>query len=185
MPKRWNRDPIQAAYDLWVGKGWEDTADGMTAVTSLLRVHQLLTARADAILSAVELTFARYEVLVVLYFNEDAVPLSYLAQALQLHQASVTNLVDKLEKQGYLERRAHPSDRRVTLAQITRLGRARTRTAIRRLSSELYAQLGLTVEETQALVGIFAKMRHAWGDVEENGEADAGGALLHVAQSTA
>ncbi|ADP83326.1 MarR family winged helix-turn-helix transcriptional regulator [Pseudofrankia inefficax] len=185
MPKRWNRDPIQAAYDLWVGKGWEDTADGMTAVTSLLRVHQLLTQRADAILASVELTFARYEVLVVLYFNEDAVPLSYLAQALQLHQASVTNLVDKLEKQGYLERKAHPSDRRVTLAQITRTGRARTRTAIRRLSSELYAQLGLTVEETRALVTIFAKMRHAWGDVEENGEADAAGALLHVAQSTA
>ncbi|MBL7495260.1 MarR family transcriptional regulator [Frankia sp. CNm7] len=185
MPKHWNRDPIQAAYDLWVAKGWEDTADGMIAVTSLLRVHQLLMARADEILAPVELSFARYEVLVVLYFNEDAVPLSYLAKALQLHQASVTNLINKLEKQGYLERRAHPSDRRVTLAQITRTGRARTRTAIRRLNSELFSQLGLTVEETRAMVSIFAKMRHAWGDTPQDGGTDATGALLPVAQSTA
>jgi DNA-binding MarR family transcriptional regulator len=185
VPKRWNRDPIQAAYDLWVGKGWEDTADGMTAVTSLLRIHQLLTARADQILAPIGLTFARYEVLVVLYFNEDAVPLSYLAQALQLHQASVTNLVDKLEKQGYLERKAHPSDRRVTLARITDAGRARTGTAIEGLSAELYARLGLTPRETRQLVTLFAKMRRSWGDLDENGEADAAGALLHVAQSSA
>jgi DNA-binding MarR family transcriptional regulator len=189
VPRLWHSDPIQAAYDLWVDQGWADTADGMTAVTSLLRVHQLLTQRADQILAPIELTFARYEVLVVLYFNEDAVALSYLARALQLHQASVTNLVDKLEKQGYLERRAHPSDRRVTLAQITRAGRACTGSAIGRLSSELYAQLGLSAEETRALLALFGKMRRAWGDtraeVEENGGAGAAGALLHVAQPTA
>jgi DNA-binding MarR family transcriptional regulator len=185
VPKRWNRDPIQAAYDVWVGRGWDDTADGMTAVTSILRVHQLLTARADEILAPVELTFPRYEVLVVLYFNEDAVPLSYLATALQLHQASITNLVDKLEKQGYLERRPHPTDRRVRLAQITRTGRARTRTAIRRLNSELYSQLGLTPDETRTIVTLFAKMRRAWGDTGPEGEADGTGTDLHVAQSSA
>lgn len=184
MPRRWDRDPIQEAYDLWVDHGWGDSADGMTAVTSILRGHRLLVQAADQVLAPIELTFARYEVLVLLYFNEDAVPLSFLAKALQLHQASVTNLVDKLEKQGCLERRPHASDRRVTLARITRTGRAKTRTAIRRLNGELYSQLGLTAEESQALVAIFAKMRRAWGDVKE-GSADAGDPLLHVAQSTA
>jgi DNA-binding MarR family transcriptional regulator len=185
VPKRWNRDPIRAAYDAWVGKGWEATADGMTAVTSVLRVHQLLLQRADEILAPEELTFARYEVLLVLHLNDDAVSLSFLAQALKVQQASITNLVDKLEKQGYLARRPHPSDRRVTLAQITPTGQARTRTAIERLNAELYSQLGLTADEARALIALFVQMRRALGgpdELGENGGADAAGALPQVAE---
>jgi DNA-binding MarR family transcriptional regulator len=188
MPKRWDRDPIQEAYDLWLRNGWEGTADGMTAVTSLLRVNQLVGQRADGVLADLELTFSRYEVLVVLYFNEDAVPLSYVARALQLHQASVTSLVDKLEKQGLIERKAHPTDRRSTLAQITQTGRARTRSAIKRLNTELYNSLGLSADETRTLVTVLAKMRYAWGDYQgelnDRGD-DASGTDLHVAQSSA
>jgi DNA-binding MarR family transcriptional regulator len=188
VPKRWDRDPIQEAYDLWLRNGWDGTADGMTAVTSLLRVNQLIGQRADAILADLELTFARYEVLVVLYFNEDAVPLSYVARALQLHQASITSLVDKLEKQQLIERKAHPTDRRSTLAQITRAGKTRTRTAINRLNTELYNALGLDADETRTLVTVLAKMRRSWGDYQEDliGDGnDAGSTDLHVAQSSA
>ena len=183
MSKRWDRDPIQEAYDLWLSNGWEGTADGMTAVTSLLRVNQLVGQRADAILADIELTFSRYEVLVFLYFNEHAVPLSYLARGLQLHQASITSLVDKLEKQGLVERKAHPTDRRSTLAQITNTGETRTRTAINRLNSELYNSLGLDADETRTLVTVLAKVRRAWGDYQE--DQDASSAHLHVAQSSA
>jgi DNA-binding MarR family transcriptional regulator len=192
VPKRWDRDPILEAYDLWLTNGWDGTADGMTAVTSLLRVNQLVGQRADAILTDLELSFARYEVLVVLYFNEDAVPLSYVARALQLHQASVTSLVDKLEKQGLLERRAHPTDRRSTLAQITRTGKTRTRTAMDRLNAELYSGLGLETDEAKLLITLLTKMRRAWGDytgddstVDNPGGDDAGSTHLHVAQSSA
>jgi DNA-binding MarR family transcriptional regulator len=187
VPKRWDGDPIQEAYDLWLRNGWDVTADGMTAVTSLLRVNQLVSQRADAILTDLELTFARYEVLVVLYFNEDAVPLSYVARALQLHQASITSLVDKLEKQKLVERVAHPTDRRSTLAQITPTGKTRTRTAIDRLNAELYSALGLDPDEAKVLVSLLTRMRRAWGDYQGDslGDENAGSARLHVAQSSA
>ena len=40
-----------------------------------------------------------------------------------VHPTSVTNVVDRLESHGLVERRAHPTDRRVTLVAITRSGR--------------------------------------------------------------
>lgn len=187
MPRRWHGDPIRVAHDLWIGNGWEVTADGMSAVTSVLRVNQLLSQRADAILAPIDLTFARYEVLVVLYFNADGVPLSFLADALKLHQASITNLVDKLEKQGYLERVKHPSDRRSTLARATRAGRARVRMAIKRLNAEFYSQLGVSPDELRTLTEILGKLRGASGDLNETGrdDADVAGTHVSVAQSSA
>jgi hypothetical protein len=64
------RDPILEAYHLWNSSGWEDCAAGCTAVTSLMRVHQMMTKRADQVLAPLDLTFARYELLVRLYFRE-------------------------------------------------------------------------------------------------------------------
>ena len=41
-----------------------------------------------------------------------------------IHPTSVTNIVDRLEAQGFVRRVAHPTDRRTTLAEITDEGRA-------------------------------------------------------------
>ena len=65
-----DRDPILEAYHLWSENGWEDCAAGCTAVTSLMRVHQMMTRRADQVLAPLDLTFARYELLVRLYFRD-------------------------------------------------------------------------------------------------------------------
>lgn len=182
MSTKWTGDPVRVAHELWTANGWQETADGMSAVASLSRVNQLVAQRADQILTPLELTFARYEVLVVLYFNPEPVSLSFVARALQLHQATVTGLVDKLEKQGLLERRAHPEDRRSTLAAITRKGRTRARTAIKRMNSGLFADLGLDADQARTLMSLLATVRHSWGDLEE--EVDDGrGHDVPVAQS--
>lgn len=190
MPTKWTGDPVEVARDLWMANGWEETADGMAAVASLGRVDQLIGQRADQILNPLELSFARYEVLVVLYFNPEPVSLSFVASALQLHQATVTGLVDKLEKQGLLERRANPRDRRSTLASITRTGRDRARTAMDRLNSDLFSQLGLDDQQLRDLVSLLHAVRRAWGDVAETtptaeGADDAAGTDLPLAQPTA
>ena len=47
-----------------------------------------------------------------------------MGSLLQVHPTSVTSAVDRLEKQGYVERRARSEDdRRVVLASITDAGR--------------------------------------------------------------
>ena len=81
-----------------------------------MRVHQMMTRRADQVLAPLDLTFARYELLVRLYFREGSLPLTQLGKELQIHQTSITSLVDRLEKQGLIKRTPHPTDRRSTIA---------------------------------------------------------------------
>ncbi len=161
-----DRDPILEAYHLWIDNGWEDCAAGVTAVTSLMRVHQVLTRQADQVLAPIDLTFSRYELLVRLYFHGGSLPLNQLGKQLQIHQTSITSLVDKLQAQGLIRRTPHPTDRRSTIAQITPSGRALTRKAIKLLNSELYRDLGLTDGEARLLIGLLMKMRHSWNDIE-------------------
>ena len=160
-------DPILEAYHLWNENGWEDCANGVTAVTSLMRVHQVLTRRADQILAPLDLTFSRYELLVRLYFQDGSLPLNQLGRALQIHQTSITSLVDKLEAQGLIRRTPHPTDRRSTIAQITPAGRELLRKAIKLLNSDLFRDLGMTDAETRMLIGLLMKMRVSWDDLAD------------------
>ena len=166
MAQNHRRDPILEAYHLWNAGGWEDAAAGCTAVTSLMRVHQMMTRRADQVLAPLDLTFARYELLVRLYFRDGSLPLSQLGKELQIHQTSITSLVDKLEKQGLIERRPHPTDRRSTIAQMTSAGRTLTGKAINLLNAEFFRDLGLTDPEARLLIGLLMKIRRSWNDIE-------------------
>ncbi|MGH3248966.1 MAG: MarR family winged helix-turn-helix transcriptional regulator [Trebonia sp.] len=160
-----DRDPILEAYHLWNSNGWEECAAGVTAVTSLMRVHQVLTRRADQILAPIDLTFARYELMVRLYFYRGALPLNQLGRQLQIHQTSITSLVDKLEAQGLIRRTPHPTDRRSTIAQMTPSGRALLEKAIKLLNAELFRDLGLSGDEAHLLIGLLMKMRRSWNDI--------------------
>lgn len=151
---------------MWKDNGWEDCASGCTAVTSLMRVHQVLTQRVDQILAPIDLTFARYELLVRLYFQNESLSLSRLGRQLQIHQTSITNLVDRLERQGLIRRIPHPSDRRSTLAEMTPAGRMLTDKAIKLLNLELFRDLGLAESEARTLIALLMKMRRSWGDIE-------------------
>ena len=131
-----------------------------------MRVHQMMTRRADQILAPIDLTFARYELLVRLYFRDGSLPLTHLGKALQIHQTSITSLVDRLEKQGLIKRTPHPTDRRITIAQITPAGRVLTGKAISLLNSEFFRDLGLTDREAHLLIGLLMKVRRSWDDIE-------------------
>jgi len=161
-----NRDPILEAFHLWNENGWEDRAAGCAAVTSLMRVHQIMTRRADQILAPLDLTFARYELLIRLYFRADSLPLNQLGKQLQIHQTSITSLVDRLEKQGLIKRAPHPTDRRSTMAQITPAGRELTAKAVNLLNSEFFRDLGLSDRESHLLIGLLMRVRRSWDDIE-------------------
>ena len=116
-------DAIAEARRQWEAHGWAQPA-AMAATTSIMRAHQILLARTDEALRPFDLTFARYEALVLLAFSrKGALPLGKMGDRLMLHPTSVTNIVDRLEQQRLLRRVAHPTDRRTTLAEITDEGR--------------------------------------------------------------
>ena len=107
MPDPLPFDPIAEAERQW-RRHWGNAATpSMAAVTSIMRAHQLVMARLNDELKPWELTFARYEALMLLFFSRTgSLPLGKMGARLQVHPTSVTNLIDGLEKLGYVTRAA-------------------------------------------------------------------------------
>ena len=159
-------DPISEAHRQWVAHGWADAADGMALVTSVVRVHQLLMERIDAVLRPLDLSFARYEVLRLLSFTRDgALPMTRLGSLLQVHPTSVTSAVDRLEKQGYVARSRSAPDRRIVMASITDAGRDIVDRATVGLNEEIFSRPGVEGEQVLALTGQLTALRAAAGDL--------------------
>src|SRR3954464_2800961 len=172
------RDPIREAHRQWVRHGWAEAADGMVMVTSLVRAQQLLMERIDAVLRPLvltfapygglrplELTFARYEVLRLLSFTSGgAMPMTRLGSLLQVHPTSVTSAVDRLERQGFVERQRRDDDRRVVLAAITDAGRAVVEKATDGLNSEVFEKPGLSATQVDELTALLGVLRKDGGD---------------------
>lgn len=158
-------DPIEGARRSWIEHGWDDAATGMAAVTSVMRAQQVLLARVEAVLKPLGLSFARYELLMLLLFSrQGALPLSKIGSRLQVHPASVTNAVDRLEAQGLVRRTPHPSDRRTTLAEITPSGRVLAAKATDSLNDQVFSQPGLSAGKAEQLVSLLADLRRNAGD---------------------
>ena len=159
-------DPIAEARRQWVAHGWHDAADGMAVLTSIIRVEQLLMSRVEAQLRPLGLTFARYELLVLLSFSRrGALPLGKIGARLQVHPASVTNAVDRLERDGLVARVPHPEDGRTTLATITPDGRRLVQRATNPLNEQVFADLGWDPDELDAMFESLRRFRAAAGDV--------------------
>ena len=111
-------DPIAEATRQWEAHGWADAAPGMAAVTSVVRVHQILMSRVDEALRPHDLTFARYELLALLSFTRTgAMPLSRIGARLQVHPTSITNAVDRCEAQGARDIPENPGARKSSISQ--------------------------------------------------------------------
>ncbi len=158
-------DPIEEARRQWVAHGWSDAAEGMAAVTSIVRAQQILLQRIDTVLRPLDLTFARYEILMLLSFTrKGALPMTRMGALLQVHPTSVTSAVDRLEAQGFVKRQPHPTDRRAVLAAITQAGRARALAATTALNAQVFEQLGITTNQIDTLRTVLRALRANAGD---------------------
>ncbi|MFG1793863.1 MarR family winged helix-turn-helix transcriptional regulator [Nocardia sp. NPDC049149] len=164
-------DPIEEAHRQWVGHGWGAVADGMAAVTSLVRAQQIVMARVDDALKPTGLTFSRYELLMLLSFSKTgALPMAKASARLQVHPTSVTNTVDRLESARLVVRVPHPTDRRATLIEITDAGRELVAQATEELNTKVFAQPGLAPDGLHTLLQLLAEFRHAAGDFDTGDE---------------
>jgi len=158
-------DPIAEARRQWASHGWDAAAPAMAVVTSIMRAQQLLLSRADATLRPFDLTFARYEVLMLLSFSaRGELPLGKIGERLQVNPASVTNAVDRLEQQGLVERVPNPTDGRGTLARITPVGRDRAAAATGALNADVFGDIGVEKDALEHLFELLADLRRAAGD---------------------
>lgn len=99
----------------------------MLAWRGFLRAHAHVIRRLEAELEAEQaMPLANYDVLVQLAEAPDrSLRMSELASSVLLSRSGLTRLVDRLEREGLVERRACPDDARGTLAALTDAGVAR------------------------------------------------------------
>jgi DNA-binding MarR family transcriptional regulator len=111
--------------------------------------------------SGIEVTPIQVMLLFFLQKN-DGLSLTQISQGLMLENPTVTGLIDRLEKSGYVKRSDHPNDRRVYLVYLTEKGNRVANKAlpiVRRLNEQI--KEGYSKEEIEGfkkvLVGAFNK----------------------------
>lgn len=137
----------------------------MAAATSITRAQQIVLARVNEALAPFALTFSRFEALALLNMTRHgSLPLGKIGERLQVHPTSVTNTIDRLESDGFVERIAHPTDRRTTLASITEVGLTTVVRAQRELEKIRYGLHQLPETTIESLISNLFEFRQQAGD---------------------
>jgi DNA-binding MarR family transcriptional regulator len=158
-------DPILRAAAIWDQRIGPSRT--MAAVTSVMRVQQILLSAVDGALRPHGLTFARYEALVLLTFSRTGrLPMRVMGERLQLHPTSVTNIVDRLQADWLVRRIPHPTDRRATLVEITDTGSDLLEKATKSVTAIDFGLTGLSAEQETQLTELLGKVRKAAGDFD-------------------
>lgn len=106
------------------GKRYPDgSAKATECAMNLVRTADLLEKRIAGLLIPFDLSPATGLVLSILADSEMPVSPNEIADRLIISRASVTSLLDSLEKRGYASRRPHPTDRRMIWVEPTDQGR--------------------------------------------------------------
>lgn len=164
-------DPIEEVRRQWRKRHWA-AADEVLTVGSVMRVQQILLRRLEDMLKPYNLTFARYEALLLLLFSQQgSLPLGKMSQRLLVHSTSVTGTVDRLEHQKYVRRVQHPTDRRAVLAEITDLGRKVALEATEALSKARFGMPGWSTADLRDLSSMLRRIRQENDDFVENRDA--------------
>lgn len=158
-------DPIADARRQWEQRWPAAPLSAMAAVTSVMRAQQILLAHLNDALRPFGLTFPRYEALMLLIFTRaGSLPLGKVSDRLQVHRTSVTNIVDKLERDGLVRRVPHAEDRRATLAEITAEGRRVALAATEAMHAIDFGLGALDDPEQDQLAELLRGVRVAAGD---------------------
>jgi DNA-binding MarR family transcriptional regulator len=94
-------------------------------VRTLLQAASAIEGRLEAALDGAGLSLAKLGVLDQLMESGEPLALSRLAERLCCVKSNMTQLIDRLEEEGLVERTNHPQDRRTVLAAITKEGQRR------------------------------------------------------------
>ena len=158
-------DPIAEAERQWDAHFEGAPLAPMAAVTSVMRAHQILLARVETALRPYDLSFSRFELLRLLAFSRNGeLPITKASDRLQVHVTSVTHAIRRLESDGLVERLPHPTDGRTTLVRLTELGRSTVEDATETLNKDVFADIGISTDESRSLAASIETLRRQAGD---------------------
>lgn len=158
-------DPLSRARNYWRGDHLGIDEEGFIAMTSVLRIHRMMTLAIETEFKSQDLKLNDYMLLMTLELSENHTrPIARLASSLMIHPTTATLATDRLEARGLLSRAPHPSDRRATLVTITDAGRDLIQRASSVLEKLDYGLPGTGSEDRAALVESIDRVRAAAGD---------------------
>jgi DNA-binding MarR family transcriptional regulator len=123
------------------------------------QICRLKHARVHTLLEALSLYRGQPSVLQALWQQEGLMHTD-LARRLQVQPATITKMLQRMEKAGFVERRPDPDDQRVSRVYLTGAGQAvqaDVQRVWRRLEEEAFA--GFTLEERAQLQRFFQRIR--------------------------
>jgi DNA-binding MarR family transcriptional regulator len=149
-------DPITESVSVWF---------------RLLSCHALMLAELRRRLED-RMTMARFDLLASL-LRHDGQTLAGLSRALLVTAGNVTGLVDRAERDGVVERRPDPDDRRVGRVWLTAEGRALIRSVLPMHDRQVHELLGgLGREQRRELRRLLGNLRDHLSPPEAPGRAE-------------
>ncbi len=134
--------------------GSEESLDFLFA-----RMCRLKHARVRTLLEALGLYRGQPSVLRALW-EQEGLTHTQLAKRLHVQPATITKMITRMEKAGFVERRQDPEDQRIWHVYLTETGRsiqAQVHQVWRTLESEAFA--GFTLQEQTKVRGFFLRIR--------------------------
>ncbi len=124
----------------------------------LSRAHKAITETTNQFFQQHGLNPTEFAVLELL-FHKGRQPLQQIGNKILLASGSITYVIDKLEKRGYLSRVSCPSDRRVTYAEISEKGSSFMEELFPQHEQHLHELLNaLSVEEKDTVIDLLKKL---------------------------
>jgi MarR family 2-MHQ and catechol resistance regulon transcriptional repressor len=128
----------------------------------LMKAHQALQKHAEISISGNGIGFSDFIILEAL-LHKGPMPVNSIGGKLLLTSGALTAAVDRLEKKGWVERKAHETDRRARIVHLTPMGQSTIEAIFADHQCYLEEIINvLTPDEQQTLVSLLKKLgRHA------------------------
>jgi DNA-binding MarR family transcriptional regulator len=167
LSSKQQQDPVQWMR-FYAEQQSDDDPSGFLAMTSLLRLHHLMTTAVEhALRSEFNLALTDYQILKALQLSDAGTwLLSRMAWHLMVHATTVTLAVERLEARQLVKRHSHPHDRRATLVSITADGRELADDATDTLGRIDFGLPGLTRSQARSLTATIGRLRASAGDFD-------------------
>jgi len=126
---------------------------------AILHAAHAAEGEVEARLNAIGLSLPKLLALKALSEAGESLPLGQLAERLSCVKSNITQLVDRLEADGFVARRPDPHDRRTKLAALTAAGRRACHDGLKvQRDTERQLLKTLTADEARQLAALLAKV---------------------------
>jgi MarR family 2-MHQ and catechol resistance regulon transcriptional repressor len=134
-----------------------DGAAASANVMAVLHAAHAVEAKLEAACGRAGLSMAKFSVLSQLVEAGEPLALGDLAERLSCVRSNMTQLIDRLESDGFVRRVNCPTDRRSVKAEITELGKDRQAVAAEEFAKVNAEIVGLVQPEDHAAFERFAR----------------------------